>query len=134
MFVIFIFIIISIIGGLCGAASAILTRKGLKRFRGNLSSKFKSSLLFGFLVILYNVPYWVGSLLATTSVIIKFLASNLGLLVITLPILYGSSYLFTILLSKKYLNESISKIELLAIILLILGITFNVLASSGVGI
>ena len=62
--------IVASLGVLFGLITTILVKKQLKSFKENFFSKFKSNLIFGFLLTIFNPPYWIGNLLSLTLLII----------------------------------------------------------------
>ena len=122
-------ILISIGTGVAFSVSTLLTKMGARKFRGNLGPKLKQNLIFAAELALLNLYFISGLLISVIGTVGKLAAPVVGNSTIAITIIYSSNYIAIILLGKIMIGEEISKLELVAVILLISAI---VLVSVGV--
>lgn len=116
-------IIISILSGIGMSAGGILVRVGAKKFRGNLMPKYKQNIRLGLQITLLNTFFISGALMSLFATIGKLTVPFEWGTVVPVTLIYSTSYVSTILFGDWLLKEKVSRIELLAVFLLILAIT-----------
>lgn len=117
-------IILSILVGIGMSTGGILVRIGAKKFRGNLMPKYKQNLLLGLQITLLNLFFILGALMSLFSTVGKLITPIIGNTTVTIPIIYSTSYISTILIGNWLLKEKVSRVELIAVGCLILAIVF----------
>ncbi|MHA1300448.1 MAG: hypothetical protein ACTSO9_13595 [Candidatus Helarchaeota archaeon] len=122
-------ILISVGTGVSFSLSTILTKIGARKFRGNLGPKIKQNIIFAAQMALLNTFFIIGLLISVIGTVGKLAAPLVGNSTIAITIIYSSNYIAIIILGKILIDEEVSKLEIIAVILLILAI---VLVSVGV--
>jgi hypothetical protein len=117
-------ILVSLGTGISFSLSTILTKIGARKFRGNLGPKLKQNLMFAAQLALLNTFFIVGLLISVVGTVGKLAAPLVGNSTIAITIIYSSNYVAIILLGKILIDESVDKLEIIAVILLILAIIF----------
>lgn len=85
---ILVFLIIPILGMLCGSLRSIYSRRQLKNYRENYGLKFASSVLFGFILICLDPFFWIGNLTSITIIISLYQFISLQRLIYSVPLWY----------------------------------------------
>ena len=122
-------ILISVGTGIAFSVSTLLTKLGARKFRGNLGPKLKQNIIFAAELALLNLFFITGLLISVIGTVGKLAAPVVGNSTIAITIIYSSNYIAIILLGKIMIGEEVSKLEFIAVILLIAAI---VLVSVGV--
>ena len=115
-------ILISIGTGIAFSVSTLLTKLGARKFRGNLGPKLKQNIIFAAELALLNLFFISGLLISVIGTVGKLAAPVVGNTTIAITIIYSSNYVAIILLGKVMIGEEVSKLELVAVVLLILAI------------
>ena len=114
-------IIISILSGIGMSAGGILVRVGAKKFRGNLMPKYKQNIRLGLQITILNTFFICGALMSLFATVGKLTVPAEWGTVVPVTLIYSTSYVSTI--GDWLLKERVSRIELLAVFLLILAIS-----------
>ncbi|MEW6062889.1 MAG: hypothetical protein AB1571_00770 [Nanoarchaeota archaeon] len=101
-------IIIIVIAAAIGSFGALFIKKGSKHF--TIKKPFNKDIVIG--VLLYGI-----------STLLFIPALKLGELSVLYPFV-ATGYIWIIMLSKKYLNESITLTKIISIALIIIGVSF----------
>ncbi|HUY00786.1 MAG TPA: trehalase family glycosidase [Candidatus Deferrimicrobium sp.] len=86
-------LIIALIGTFCGLISNKILRIRLINFRENLFEKCKGGLLWGFILLFFNLIYWAGNIGSIIILIFFSPSFNLGLLFCLDPLWYSFIYI-----------------------------------------
>ena len=86
---------VTLLGILLGALANGMARNQLKNYKENFIAKFRRSLLFGFVLTLFNECYWIGNIFAFTLGIGSSLFLNLPIMFFLMPLWYTFTHIMS---------------------------------------
>jgi len=97
------------IGIICGLLSNFLVRKSLKPFRENYFAKFRTGILYGVIITLFNLNYLVGVILSIVLSTVIYPSLGLLILLLLIPIYYTLIYIASRSIGDYLIGKSPSK-------------------------
>lgn len=97
------------IGIICGLLSNFLVRRSLKPFRENYFAKFRTGILYGLIITLFNLNYLVGVILSIVLSAVIYPSLGLLILFLLIPIHYTLVFIASRSIGDHLIGKSPSK-------------------------